>query len=145
MIRKEINIVNKKAKFEYEFIRTEIAGVVLMGSEVKSIRDGKISLVESYCSFNNGELYLKNANIAEFLSDYTHKSSQDRKLLLKKVELNRLKKELIKGLTIVPYRVFVNEKGLIKVEIVLARGKNHQDKRDTIKKRDIEREIKSVL
>lgn len=145
MIRKEINIVNKKAKFEYEFIRTEIAGIVLMGSEVKSIRDGKISLVESYCSFNNGELYLKNANINEFLSDYTHKSSQDRKLLLKKVELNRLKKELIKGLTIVPYRVFVNEKGLIKVEIVLARGKNHQDKRDTIKKRDIEREIKSVL
>jgi SsrA-binding protein len=145
MIRKEINIVNKKAKFEYEFIRTEIAGIVLMGSEVKSIRDGKISLVESYCSFNNGELYLKNANINEFLSDYTHKSSQDRKLLLKKVELNRLKKELMKGLTIVPYRVFVNEKGLIKVEIVLARGKNHQDKRDTIKKRDIEREIKSVL
>ena len=145
MIRKEINIVNKRAKFEYEFIRTEIAGIVLMGSEVKSIRDGKISLVESYCSFNNGELYLKNANISEFLSDYTHKSSQDRKLLLKKVELNRLKKELIKGLTIVPYRVFVNEKGLIKVEIVLARGKNHQDKRDTIKKRDIEREIKSIL
>jgi SsrA-binding protein len=131
MIRKEINIVNKKAKFEYEFIRTEIAGIVLMGSEVKSIRDGKISLVESYCSFNNGELYLKNANITEFLSDYTHKSSQDRKLLLKKVELNRLKKELIKG--------------LIKVEIVLARGKNHQDKRDTIKKRDIEREIKLIM
>ena len=144
-MKSQVNIINKKAKFEYEFIRTEVGGIVLMGSEVKSIRNGKMSISEAFCTFIDGELYLKNANISEILSDYTHKSNQDRKILLKRRELTRLQKELIKGLTIVPYRVFVNDKGLIKVEIVLARGKNHQDKRDTIKKRDIEREIKSVL
>ena len=86
-------------------------------------------------------IILKNANISEILSDYTHKSNQDRKILLKRRELTRLQKELIKGLTIVPYRVFLNEKGLIKVEIALAKGKNLYDKRETMKKRDIEREI----
>ena len=136
-----VNIINKKAKFEYEFIRTEVGGIVLMGSEVKSIRNGKMSISESFCTFVDGELYLKNANISEISSDYTHKSNQDRKILLKRRELSRLQKELIKGLTIVPYRVFLNEKGLIKVEIALAKGKNLYDKRETMKKRDIEREI----
>lgn len=140
-MKNQVNIVNKKAKFEYEFIRTEVGGIVLMGSEVKSIRNGKISISESYCTFVDGELYLKNANITEISSDYTHKSNQDRKILLKRRELSRLQKELIKGLTIVPYRVFLNEKGLIKVEIALAKGKNLYDKRETMKKRDIEREI----
>lgn len=140
-MKNQVNIVNKKAKFEYEFIRTEVGGIVLMGSEVKSIRNGKISISESYCTFIDGELYLKNANITEISSDYTHKSNQDRKILLKRRELSRLQKELIKGLTIVPYRVFLNEKGLIKVEIALAKGKNLYDKRETMKKRDIEREI----
>jgi SsrA-binding protein len=141
-MKNQVNIVNRRAKFEYEFIRTEIGGIVLMGSEVKSIRDGKISLSESFCTFINGELFLKNANISELSSDYTHKSNQDRKILLKKRELIRLQKELIKGLTIVPYRVFLNEKGLIKIEVVLAKGKKLYDKRETIKARDIEREIK---
>jgi SsrA-binding protein len=141
-MKNQVNIVNRRAKFEYEFIRTEIGGIVLMGSEVKSIRDGKISLSESFCTFINGELFLKNANISEMSSDYTHKSNQDRKILLKKRELTRLQKELIKGLTIVPYRVFLNEKGLIKIEVVLAKGKKLYDKRETIKARDIEREIK---
>jgi SsrA-binding protein len=141
-MKNQVNIVNRRAKFEYEFIRTEIGGIVLMGSEVKSIRDGKISLSESFCTFINGELFLKNANISEMSSDYTHKSNQDRKILLKKRELIRLQKELIKGLTIVPYRVFLNEKGLIKIEVVLAKGKKLYDKRETIKARDIEREIK---
>lgn len=140
-MKNQVNIVNRKAKFEYEFILTEIGGIVLMGSEVKSIRDGKISLSESFCTFINGELFLKNANISEMSSDYTHKSNQDRKILLKKRELTRLQKELIKGLTIVPYRVFLNEKGLIKIEVVLAKGKKLYDKRETIKARDIEREI----
>lgn len=133
--------MNKRVKFEYEVIRTEIAGIVLIGSEVKSIKSGKVSLSESYCVFINNELVLKNANITEMSSSYTHKSTQDRKLLLKKVELDRLKKELVKGLTIVPYRIFENERGLIKVEVVLGRGKKLHDKRDTIKNRDIEREI----
>ena len=128
-MKNQVNIVNKKAKFEYEFIRTEIGGIVLMGSEVKSIRDGKISLSESFCSFINGELFLRNANITEIPTNYTHKSTQDRKILLKKRELVKLQK------------VFVNEKGLIKVEIVLARGKKIYDKRESIKNRDIEREI----
>jgi SsrA-binding protein len=136
----KVNVVNKRAKFEYEFIRSEVGGIVLMGSEVKSIRGGKISLSESFCSFVGGELFLKNANITEISSHYTHKSNQDRKILLKKQELTRLQKELIKGFTIVPYRVFLNEKGLIKIEVVLAKGKKIYDKRETIKTRDIERE-----
>jgi SsrA-binding protein len=141
-MKNQVNIVNKRAKFEYEFIRTEVCGIMLMGSEVKSIRDGKISLVESFCTFINGELFLRNANISEMSSDYTHKSNQDRKILLKRKELSRLEKELIKGLTIVPYRVFLNDKGLIKIEVVLARGKKLHDKRETIKVRDLDREIK---
>jgi SsrA-binding protein len=140
-MKNQVNIVNKRAKFEYEFIRTEVGGIMLMGSEVKSIRDGKISLSESFCTFINGELFLRNANISEMSSDYTHKSNQDRKILLKRKELSRLQKELIKGLTIVPYRVFLNDKGLIKIEVVLAKGKKLYDKRETIRARDIEREI----
>jgi SsrA-binding protein len=141
-MKNQVNVVNKKAKFEYEFIRTEVGGIMLMGSEVKSIRDGKISLSESFCTFINDELFLRNANISEMSSDYTHKSNQDRKILLKRKELSRLQKELIKGLTIVPYRVFLNDKGLIKIEVVLARGKKLHDKRETIKVRDLDREIK---
>ena len=141
-MKNQINIVNKKAKFEYEFIRNEIGGIVLMGSEVKSIRDGKITLSESFCTFINRELFLRNANISEMSSDYTHKSNQDRKILLKRRELQRLQKELIKGLTIVPYRIFLNEKGLIKIEVALAKGKKLHDKRETIKARDLDREIK---
>jgi SsrA-binding protein len=141
-MKNQVNIVNKKAKFEYEFIRTEVGGIMLMGSEVKSIRDGKISLSESFCTFINDELFLRNASISEMSSDYTHKSNQDRKILLKRKELSRLQKELIKGLTIVPYRVFLNEKGLIKIEVVLAKGKKLYDKRETIKVRDLDREIK---
>jgi SsrA-binding protein len=144
-VKTKVNIVNKRVKFEYEVIRTEIAGIVLIGSEVKSIKSGKVSLSESYCTFINDELVLKNANITEMSSSYTHKSTQDRKLLLKKIELDRLKKELVKGLTIVPYRIFENERGLIKVEVVLGRGKKLHDKRDTIKNRDIEREISRTL
>ncbi len=144
-MKTKVNIVNKRVKFEYEVIRTEIAGIVLIGSEVKSIKSGKVSLSESYCAFINDELVLKNANITEMSSSYTHKSTQDRKLLLKKIELDRLKKELVKGLTIVPYRIFENERGLIKVEVVLGRGKKLHDKRDTIKNRDIEREISRTL
>jgi SsrA-binding protein len=144
-MNKSINIINRRVKYEYEFIKTEIAGIVLMGSEVKSIRDGKISLSESFCVFIDGELYLKNANITEVSSAYTHKSNQDRKLLLKKVELKRFKKELVKGMTIVPYRVFINDKGVIKVEIVLGRGKNTYDKKETIKQRDINKETQKNM
>jgi len=144
-MKNKVNIVNKKVRFEYEILRTEVAGIMLIGSEVKSIKSGKVSLSESYCTFINGELILKNANITEMSSSYTHKSTQDRKLLLKKVELDRFKKELVKGLTIVPYRIFENERGLIKVEIVLGRGKKLHDKRETIKNRDIQKEVSRTL
>jgi SsrA-binding protein len=140
-----MNIINRKARFEYEFLRTEVAGIQLLGSEVKSIKSGKISITESYCVFINGELILKNANITEVDSRTTHEPTRDRKLLLKKVELKRLQKELIKGLTIIPHRIFINEKGLIKVEIVLAKGKKIYDKRETIKARDIQKQIQRKL
>ncbi len=137
-MKNQINVVNKKAKFEYEFIDTHIAGIVLTGVEVKFIRDGRLSFVESFCVFQNGELFVRNLSITGIGNDNI---KRDRKVLLRKRELVRLQKELIKGLTIIPYRVFINEKGLIKIEIVLAKGKKLYDKRETIKTRDIEREI----
>jgi len=144
-MKKLINIVNKKARFEYEFIQTEIAGIQLIGSEVKAIREGKASISESYCYFNNGELYVKGMNISEYGYGATHDTTRDRKLLLKKKELRNLETQLVKGLTIIPYRIFLNDKNLFKVEVVLARGKKNYDKRETIKKRDVERDIKRNL
>lgn len=116
-------IVNKKAKFEYEFIDTYVAGLVLTGVDVKSIRVGKFSLVDAYYIFKGDELFLK-----------------DIKLLLNRKELNKLQNSLVKGLTIIPYKIF-ESKGRFKLELSLARGKKAYDKRETIKKRDIEREI----
>jgi SsrA-binding protein len=141
-MKKLINIINKKVKFEYEFIQTEIAGIQLVGSEVKSIREGKASISESYCYFNNGELFIKGMNISEYGYGTTHDTTRDRKLLLKKKELRNLETQLVKGLTIIPYRIFLNDKNLFKVEVVLARGKKNYDKRETIKKRDVERDLK---
>jgi SsrA-binding protein len=144
-MKNNINIVNKKAKFEYEFIQSYTCGIKLIGSEVKSIRDGKVSMVESHCVFNNGELFLKNSNISELKTSYGHNATQDRKLLLKKQELTRLKKDLVKGLTIVPYRIYINERGWIKVEIFLARGKKLHDKRETLKAKDAQMEMKRLI
>lgn len=140
-MKNNVNIVNRKVKFEYEFINTYTAGVQLFGTEVKSIRRGEISLVDGFCFFNNGEFFLKNTQIQNTQPGSSHEVNRDRKLLLKKKELNELNKKLIDGLTVVPYRIFTNDKGLIKVEVVLAKGKKVYDKRETIKKRDIEREL----
>jgi SsrA-binding protein len=140
---KKLEFKNKKVKFEYEFIDTYEAGIVLMGSEVKMIRQGKLSLVDTYCYFNRGELFLKGMNIVETGIAYSHESNRDRKLLLKNKQLRKLENELIKGLTIVPYRVYFNDRGLIKVEIVLGRGKKMWDKRNDIKQRDLDRELKN--
>jgi SsrA-binding protein len=140
---KKLEFKNKKVKFEYEFIDTYEAGIVLMGSEVKMIRQGKLSLVDTYCYFNRGELFLKGMNIVETGIAYSHESTRDRKLLLKNKQLRKLGNELIKGLTIVPYRVYFNDRGLIKVEIVLGRGKKMWDKRNDIKQRDLDRELKN--
>ncbi len=141
-MKQSVNIINKKARFEYEFIQTEIAGISLLGSEVKSIRQGKVSISESFCYFNNGELYVKGMNISDYGYGSSHDTTRNRKLLLKKKELRDLENQLVKGFTILPYRLFLNDKGLIKVEIVLGRGKKLHDKRESIKKRDIDRDIK---
>lgn len=141
-MKHSVNIINKKVKFEYEFIQTEIAGIQLIGSEVKSIRESKISISESYCYFNNGELFVKGMTISDYGYGTFHETNRDRKLLLKKKELKKLEDQLIKGLTVIPYRVFINDRGLIKIEIVLGRGKKLYDKRETIKTRDINRDMK---
>lgn len=143
-MKKLINVLNKKVKFEYEFIQTEICGIQLVGSEVKSIRQGKVSVTESYCYFNNGELFVKGMNISDYGYGSFHDTTRDRKLLLKKKELKDLEDQLVKGLTILPYRVFLNDKGLIKMEIVLGRGKKLYDKRESLKKKDVEREMDKI-
>jgi SsrA-binding protein len=139
------NVVNKKSKFEYTFLRTLTAGIKLIGSEVKSIRMGKVSISEGYCYFNDGELFVRGMNISDYGYGTSHDNTRDRKLLLKRKELNKLEKELINGLTIIPYRVFINERGLIKMDVVLGKGKKIHDKRETIKSRDIDRDMKRYL
>jgi SsrA-binding protein len=142
IMKNSVNIINKKSKFEYEFIQVEIAGIKLSGSEVKAIRMGKASISEGYCYFNNGELLIKGMNISDYGYGSFHETVRDRKLLLKKRQLNNLESQLINGLTIIPYRLFLNDKGLIKIEIALARGKKLYDKRQSIKERDIDRDMK---
>lgn len=134
-------IVNRKVKYEYTFIDTFVTGIKLMGSEVKSIKDGKVSLVDAYCYFNDGELFIKGMNIPEFKSSYTHEPLRDRKLLMKKKELVKLEKSLINGLTVIPYKMFITDRGLIKVEIVLGKGKKLHDKRNSLKEKDIKRDM----
>jgi SsrA-binding protein len=140
-----IHIVNKKAKFEYFFERTENAGMVLIGSEVKAIRNGKCSLVDAFCSFENGELFIRGMNIPNEGNAFSHDPTRSRKLLLKRKELNKLEKDLVKGLTIIPYRIYENDYGLLKIEISLAKGKKLYDKRNTIKERDLDREQKKDI
>ena len=144
-MKKSINIINKKAKFEYEFLQTEVCGIQLVGSEVKSIRQGKVSISEGYCYFKDGELFVKGMNISDYGFGSFHETVRDRKLLLKRKELNDLESKLINGLTIVPYRVFLNDKGLIKMEIALSKGKKIHDKKNSIKERDIDRDMKREI
>lgn len=140
-----INIQNKKARFEFEILDRFVAGIQLKGTEIKSIRKGKASLVEAYCVFINSELFIRNMNIAEYShgNRYNHEPKRDRKLLLEKRELRKM---LIKvnerGLTIVPLRLFINDRGFAKVEIALARGKKIYDKRQSIKEKDIKRDLR---
>ncbi len=141
-MEKNINIVNRKSKFEYEFIESYTAGVMLNGAEVYAIRKGSLSFTDSYCIFQNGELFMKNTSISGIGNDNIRR---DRKILLKKKQLTKLKKELINGLLIIPYRLFENDRGMFKIEVVLAKAKKLHDKRETIKKRDTKREIKNIL
>ena len=139
-----INIKNKKASFDYEFIDTYTAGIVLTGTEIKSIRLGKASLVDTYCYFINGELWVKNMHISEYFygSYNNHNSRRDRKLLLTKREIDKLKKVNDDiGFTIIPLRLFISEKGYAKLVIGVGRGKKAYDKRQSIKEREDKRSI----
>lgn len=138
-----INIENRRAKFDYQFLDKLVAGLVLKGTEIKSIREGKAALSDSYCYFRNNELFVRNMHITEYseASFTNHDPTRERKLLLSKQEINKLLKKIKdQGLTIIPTRLFINEKGYAKLEIALAKGKKLFDKREDIKKRDVERE-----
>ncbi len=143
-----VNILNKKAKFEYEILDTYIAGIVLRGTEIKSIREGKASIAESFCEFNDrGELFAINMTIQEYshATYFNHAPKSERKLLLNKKELRKLEKEVSqKGLTIVPLKVFITENGFAKIRIGLAKGKKIHDKRETIKDRDNKIELARI-
>jgi SsrA-binding protein len=143
-ISNTVNIENRRAKFDYQFLETYTAGLVLKGTEIKSIREGKAGLADSYCFFKNDELYVRNFHITEYAdaSFYNHEPLRERKLLLNRQELNKLlKKVKDQGLTLVPIKLFINEKGFAKMNIALAKGKKAFDKRDDIKKKDLEREM----
>lgn len=143
-IQKTVNIKNKKASFEYEFLETFCVGMVLQGTEIKSIRLGKASLMEAYCYINNSELFIKSMNIAVYEqgTHYNHEPTRVRKLLLQKREIRNLENNLKdQGLTIVPYRLFINDRGFAKLEIALAKGKKLHDKRDSIKEKDTKRDL----
>ncbi|MEP3210377.1 MAG: SsrA-binding protein SmpB [Maribacter sp.] len=147
-MQKNINIKNKKARFEYELLDKFTAGIVLGGTEIKSIRESKASISESFCEFNDrGELFIVNMQIDEYshASHYNHKPKAERKLLLHKQELKKLQKEVnTSGLTIVPLNLFLNEKGLAKINIALAKGKKLYDKRETLKDRDNKRDLDRI-
>lgn len=140
----DINIRNRQASFEFELLDKYIAGLVLMGTEIKSIREGKVNLQDGYCYFNNGELFVKGINITPYAqgTHYNHEAQRERKLMLKRMELRKLERKVEeKGLTLVPLRIFINDRGFAKLEIALARGKKTHDKRENIKERDAKREL----
>ncbi len=142
--QKSVNIRNKKASFEYHFIDKYICGIVLTGSEIKSIRLGKVNLQDAYCTFLKGELFVKELHISPYVMarEIYHEPKRERKLLLNKRELKKLEtKNKEKGLTIIPIRIFLNDRGLAKLEIALAKGKKLYDKRLDIKEKDLKREM----
>ena len=142
-----INIRNRQASYEYELLDKYVAGIVLTGTEIKSIREGKINLQDGYGYFNNGELYVKGVNISPYAqgTHYNHEATRERKLLLKRAELKKLEaRSEEKGLTLVPTRLFINDRGFAKMEIALGRGKKMHDKRDSIKERDAKRELSKL-
>jgi SsrA-binding protein len=146
-MQKTVNILNKRARFDYEIIETYTAGIVLAGSEIKSIRLGKASIAESFCEFQGHELFAINTNIEEYAysRSFSHTPKSERKLLLNKKELKSLLKSVQnKGLTIIPLKLFTNEKGIAKLDIGLARGKKNYDKRETMKERDDKRAMDRI-
>ncbi|MCM4154549.1 SsrA-binding protein SmpB [Gramella sp. AN32] len=146
-MKNAINIRNRKAKFNFEFLDKYIAGIKLAGTEIKAIRQGKASITESFCEFHNGELFVINMHIEEYshATHFNHNPKSERKLLLQKRELRKLEKEVTNsGLTIIPLKVFINDRGLAKMQITLAKGKKVFDKRETIKDRDNKRRMDRI-
>lgn len=143
-VKSNVQIRNKRASFEYEFLEQWTAGIMLTGTEIKSVRQHDVNLQDAYCVFLKGELWVKKLHISKYKQGtyYNHDPLRDRKLLLKKQELNKLlRKSEEKDLAIVPIKLFVNDRGYAKMEIALARGKKLYDKRESIKERDSEREL----
>ena len=147
-MQKNINIRNKKARFEYEILDKYVAGIQLTGTEIKSIRDSKARITESFCEFNDsGELFVINMFIEEYVHGnyYNHKPKSERRLLLNKNELKKLQKELQNvGLTIIPLKLFLKDKGWAKLEIALCKGKKLYDKRETMKERDTKKRLDRI-
>lgn len=144
----EVNVRNKRATFEFEIIDRYVAGIVLRGSEIKSVREGKVSMNDAYCQFREGELWIKNLNISEYkqATVWQHEPLRMRKLLLSKKELSKLlAKVKERGFTIIPLRLFMNERGFAKMEIALARGKKVHDKRASIKEKDQKRDLDRTM
>ncbi|MEE0911301.1 MAG: SsrA-binding protein SmpB [Paludibacteraceae bacterium] len=147
-LKNSVLIRNKRASFDYELVDFYKAGIVLVGTEIKSIRLGKASLVDTFCFFNNGELWVKNMNISEyFYGTYNnHLPRRDRKLLLSKKELLKIRRQTKDtGFTVVPTKLFINEKGLAKLEIAVAKGKKSYDKRDALKENDDKRNMDRAM
>lgn len=147
-LQKNVNIRNRKARFQYEITDTYVAGIVLGGTEIKAIREGKASIGESFCEFNSrGELFVINMSIQEYshASSYSHDPRNQRKLLLNKSELRRLEKDVKNvGFTIIPLRLFTNKRGLAKLEIGLAKGKKLHDKRESLKNKESQRDLQRI-
>ena len=147
-MKKSVNILNKKAGYLYELLDSYTAGIVLTGTEIKSIRAGKASIAESFCEFNeNSELFVVNMTVQEYdyANHFNHKPKAERKLLLNKKELQKLEKEVKNsGLTIIPTKLFINEKGFAKLRIALAKGKKLFDKRESIKDRENKRNLDRI-
>ncbi|HNR72716.1 MAG: SsrA-binding protein [Bacteroidetes bacterium OLB12] len=142
-----INVRNKQATFNYELLDKFIAGIVLRGTEIKSIREGKVNLQDGYCYFSRGELFVKGISITPYAqgTHYNHEAGRERKLLMKKSELLKLESKVEeKGLALIPVRLFINDRGLAKLEVGLGKGKKTHDKRETIKERDIKRELNRI-
>ncbi|SDS17805.1 SsrA-binding protein SmpB [Christiangramia echinicola] len=146
-MKNSINIKNRKAKFNYEFLDKYTAGIKLAGTEIKAIREGKANIAESFCEFNNHELFVINMHVEEYshATHFNHNPKSERKLLLQKRELRKLEKEVTNsGLTIIPLRLFINDRGLAKLQIALAKGKKLYDKRETIKDRESKRRLDRI-
>lgn len=146
-MKNSINIKNRKAKFNYEFLDKYTAGIKLAGTEIKAIREGKASIAESFCEFHNHELFVINMHVEEYshATHFNHNPKSERKLLLQRRELRKLEKEVTNsGLTIIPLRLFINDRGLAKLQIALAKGKKIYDKRESIKERESKRKLDRI-